>query len=167
MKLETKHVVMWSGTIVVGLLGVWATLKYHAAANGAVTSTGGSLGLGAPTINIIGGSNPSTWNLAPATQPTDSSGVGASTSEVNLPVITNYNTTQNSGCNSCSSAPDAYYASAIMANSAITAAMLHSEGYTKTANGQLVAPGYYNLTGQTGAAGPANPADANVLALLT
>jgi hypothetical protein len=145
MKLETKHMVMWSGTIVVGLLGVWATLKYRAASNGATSTSDNGLSLGAPSINIIGGSNPSTWNLSPATQPSGDDGVGASTNTVNLPVITNYNTTQNSGCDSCSNAPDAYYASAIMANSAITAAMLHQEGYTKTPNGEIVPPGYYNM----------------------
>lgn len=157
MKMETKHVMMWGGTMAVGLLTVWATLKYHAANNGATTNVAPSSGADVgtpPIINIIGGSNPSTWNLAPDTQPSGADGVGASTSEVNLPVISNYNTTQNSGCDSCSNAPDAYYASAIMANAAITSAMLHQEGYTKTPGGEIVPPGYYNMSGEMGSQGP-------------
>lgn len=146
MKIETKHVIQWTVTVAVGIVGIWATLRHNVAVNGGGTvDTNSPFSLGAPSISIIGGSDPSTWNIA-ATQPYDSNGTGTSTAPVNLPVITNYNTTGNSGCQSCANAPNLYYASAIEANAAITAEMLHLEGYTKV-NGSILSPGYYNLTG--------------------
>lgn len=136
MKDQTKRVLMWGGTMAVGLLAVWAAMKNNAAQNGATVSNGGALNLGAPDINIIGGQMPATFNVQ--TQPAGINGVGGSTQPVVMPVLNNYNTTQNSGCNSCSNAPSAYYASAIAANEAITSAMMQNIGYRRLPNGQLI-----------------------------
>jgi hypothetical protein len=149
MKIETKHVIQWTVTVIIGVIGIWAALKNKAASDGAPSNVTNSspFSLGAPSISIIGGSDPSTWNIA-ATQPT-AGNVGASTTPINMPIISNYGNTSNSGCNTCANAPNLYWASAIEANAAITAAMLKLNGFTKV-NGQIVPGGYYDLSGDYG-----------------
>jgi hypothetical protein len=161
MDAKWKHRIAYGITLAIGLIGLWLTIKMAGKSgtvevtpdnSGAATNPADGTQLGAPTINNIGGNYPLTWITQPQTQPTDNNGVGAATNNLYLPVITNYNATQNGGCDTCGmSAPSAYYASAIAANTLITAAMEKELGYTRDPqNGQVYAPGYYNINNPTG-----------------
>lgn len=156
MDTKWKHRIAYGITIAIGLVGIYLTIKLAAKPQVQAVPTSnsnsqpGGTQVGSPAINIIGGTYPLTWNNDYTSLPTDPNGTTGNTTQLYLPVISNYNTTQNGGCGSCAgSAPDAYYASSIAANEYITAAMMKELGYTKAQNGQVYKPGYYNLGAQT------------------
>jgi hypothetical protein len=157
MDTKWKHRIAYSITIAIGLVGIYLTIKLASKpsvqavpTSNAPTNPADGTQVGAPNVTIIGGNYPIN-NLPPASSlPSGANGVAGNQTQLYLPVITNYNQTQNGGCGSCAgNAPDSYYASAITANEYITAAMMKQLGYTKAQNGQVYKPGYYNLEDQT------------------
>lgn len=155
MDAKWKHRIAYGITVVIGLVGIYLTIKLagkptvQAVPSSATVPTNPADGtqVGAPDVTIIGGNYPIN-NIPPAqTLPTGSNGIGSNQTQLYLPVISNYNQTQNGGCGSCAGqAPDAYYASSELADAAITAAMLKQMGYTRGQNGKLYKPGYHDVS---------------------
>lgn len=155
MKADTKKHLGYAFMVLLALIGIYLTIKlagkgstnvFNPAAAGTdqpgVTSSGGATG--APTISLVGGNYPP-FTITLPTQP--GSTYQGGTNQLYLPVISNYIQQGNGGCNSCAQGNGALIGSDMLANAAITAAMLTYAGDTKVGN-TLAAPGYYNVSGQ-------------------